>query len=147
MRTDILDRKDDILRWVSEKLPNTEIARRLLCKVDTLRNYYKKMGICYNGNRNRAGLKHYEQRSTIEHMLTSGRTNASKRKRLIECWIKEEKCECCGLREWMGKPIPLELHHIDFNHYNNELSNLEILCSNCHMQKHNYCNRKKIVFG
>lgn len=143
MRTDILGKKDEILTWVSENLPNTEIARRLSCKVDTLRAYYKKMGILYNGNRNRAGLKHYEQRSPIERLLASVCPNATKRKRLIEAGIKEEKCECCGLKEWMGKPIPLELHHIDFNHHNNDLSNLEILCSNCHMQKHNYCNTKK----
>ena len=53
------------------------------------------------------------------------------------------KCECCGLSEWMGKPIPLELHHKDFNHYNNSLDNLQILCANCHMQAHDYCNYKK----
>ena len=28
-RVDILARKDDILNWVSENLPNIEIARRL----------------------------------------------------------------------------------------------------------------------
>ena len=43
----------------------------------------------------------------------------------------------------MGKPIPLELHHKDLNHYNNDINNLQILCSNCHMQEHNYCNIKK----
>lgn len=40
----------------------------------------------------------------------------------------------------MGKPIPLELHHKDCNHYNNNMDNLIILCSNCHMQSHNYSN-------
>lgn len=61
----------------------------------------------------------------------------------LEDGLKEERCECCGLSEWMGKPIPLELHHKDFNHYNNSLENLQILCANCHMQAHNYCNSKK----
>jgi hypothetical protein len=32
----------------------------------------------------------------------------------------------------LGLKLPLELHHKDGNHYNNELSNLEILCPNCH---------------
>ena len=45
------------------------------------------------------------------------------------------------LSEWMGKPIPLELHHKDGNHYNNDLSNLEILCPNCHAQTDNYSRR------
>ena len=32
----------------------------------------------------------------------------------------------------MGKPIRLELDHIDSNHFNNNLDNLQILCPNCH---------------
>lgn len=63
-----------------------------------------------------------------------------KRTALIREGIKEEVCECCKLSEWMGKLIPLELHHKDFNHYNNSLDNLQILCANCHMQAHNYNN-------
>lgn len=45
-RTDILERKDEILEWIKEDLPNAEIARRLKCKVDTLKSYYTKMGTC-----------------------------------------------------------------------------------------------------
>jgi DNA-binding CsgD family transcriptional regulator len=40
-RIDILNKKNEILQWVSENLPNAEIARRLKCKVDTLKSYYK----------------------------------------------------------------------------------------------------------
>jgi 5-methylcytosine-specific restriction endonuclease McrA len=28
--------------------------------------------------------------------------------------------------------LPLELHHKDRNHFNNDLNNLQILCPNCH---------------
>ena len=41
-------------------------------------------------------------------------------------------CECCGNSEWLGKPIPLEVHHKNGNSMNNEKSNLELLCPNCH---------------
>lgn len=140
MRTDILKREQEIRKWISENLPNAEIARRLQCKVETLKKYYVKLGIEYSGNSARKGMKHYEQRKPIDEFLQGNAANSTKRKRLIEEGIKEEKCECCGLSEWMGKPIPLELHHKDFNHYNNSLDNLQILCSNCHMQAHNYNN-------
>lgn len=139
-RTDILERKQEILQWISEELPNAEIARRLSCKVDTLKSYYKKMGIEYSGNQNRKGMKHYEQRIPAEQFVLGNVSNSAKRKRLIDDGIKEAKCERCTLSEWMGQPIPLELHHIDFNHYNNSLDNLQILCSNCHMQVHGYNN-------
>ena len=79
------------------------------------------MGIKYSGNKNRKGMKHYEGRKPIEEYLSGNSGNASKRKRLIEEGLKEAKCECCNLSEWMGKPIPLELHHKDFNHYNNSI--------------------------
>jgi hypothetical protein len=82
------------------------------------------MGIEYSGNMNRRGMPHTEQRKPIEEYLQSTTSNSNKRKRLIDEGLKEAKCECCGLSEWMGKPIPLELHHKDFNHYNNSLDNL-----------------------
>lgn len=56
--------------------------------------------------------------------------------RLISAGIKEAKCEHCNGTEWCGVSIPLELDHIDGYHYNNELSNLQILCANCHSIKH-----------
>jgi Zn finger protein HypA/HybF involved in hydrogenase expression len=63
------------------------------------------------------------------------------RKRLISEGLKEHKCECCGLSEWLGELIPLELDHIDGDHYNNILKNLKILCPNCHAKTPTYRGR------
>lgn len=65
------------------------------------------------------------------------------KKRLIAAGIKEYKCEKCNSSEWNGKPIPLELHHINGNHYDNRLENLQILCHNCHAQTNNFRSRNK----
>ncbi len=65
------------------------------------------------------------------------------RKRLISEGIKEHKCECCGLKEWLGDVIPLELDHIDGNHHNNTLKNLKILCPNCHAKTPTYRGKNK----
>ena len=142
-RTDILEREQEIRKWVSENESNSEIARRLNCKVDTLKSYYLKMGIDYKGNQGSKGKKTDSKRKDALELIESPSvSNSRKRRRLIEDGYKEDKCERCGLSEWMGMKIPLELHHRDFNHYNNELSNLMIVCSNCHMQLHNYNNNK-----
>lgn len=65
------------------------------------------------------------------------------KKRLIKEGIKEHKCEECQLTEWMGKPIPLELEHIDGDHFNNLLENLKVLCPNCHANTSTYRGRKQ----
>ena len=65
------------------------------------------------------------------------------RKRLIVEGLKEHKCECCGLKEWMNEPIPLELDHIDGDHYNNQIENLKILCPNCHAKTPTYRGKNK----
>lgn len=62
--------------------------------------------------------------------------------RLLEENLKENKCECCGISEWNGKAINCQLHHIDGDETNNELSNLQMLCPNCHSQTDNFCGAK-----
>lgn len=59
-------------------------------------------------------------------------TSHKLRLRLLKDGYFENKCCCCGLTEWLGQPIPLELHHKDGNKDNNNLSNLELRCPNCH---------------
>ena len=144
MRKDLLLRENEVREWVSQELPNVEIARRLACKVDTLKSYYKKWGIEYAGNMNRKNMPHYEQRLPIQHILNNPTTKSHLLSlRLIEEGLKEAKCEICGLTEWNGLPIPLELHHIDGDHYNNSLENLQILCPNCHAQTSTHSSRKR----
>lgn len=58
--------------------------------------------------------------------------------RLIKSGIFERKCYNCNGIEWMGEPIPIELHHKNGNTENNTIENLTILCPNCHALTDNY---------
>lgn len=60
------------------------------------------------------------------------------RLRLLREGLKEYKCECCNRTEWMGKPIALELHHINGIKDDLRIENLQILCPNCHAFTDNY---------
>lgn len=57
--------------------------------------------------------------------------------------LRGRKCKKCGRTEWEGQEIPLCVHHIDGNHINNQIENLQVLCPNCHAQTDNYCGRNK----
>ena len=43
-------------------------------------------------------------------------------------------CEVCGISEWNGKEIVLQVDHINGNPYNNNADNLRLICPNCHSQ-------------
>lgn len=58
---------------------------------------------------------------------------------------QDEKCNRCGISDWQGQPIPLELEHKDGNHLNNTRENLEILCPNCHSLTLTWRGRNKRV--
>jgi hypothetical protein len=66
--------------------------------------------------------------------------NAIKSSQAIDAlaFIRGHRCENCGLAEWIGQPISLEVHHLDGNSLNNELDNLKLLCPNCHALTENY---------
>ncbi len=65
------------------------------------------------------------------------------KRRLLQEKIFERQCMDCGLTSWLGKPIPLELHHKDGDGTNNALMNLELLCPNCHALTENYRGKNK----
>jgi len=52
------------------------------------------------------------------------------------------KCEMCGITEWLNKPIKIDMHHIDGNRSNNECDNLQLLCPNCHSCTFNFRSHK-----
>lgn len=143
MRTDILERKEEILEWIKQNRSKSFIAKELKCKQETLNKYLIKMGIEYKGNQSGKGFKKQKSKWNLEEYLqNSSNIQTNKiRIKILEEGIKEHKCECCGLSSWLGQPIPLELHHKDGDRTHNELSNYQLLCPNCHAFTDSYRGR------
>ena len=53
------------------------------------------------------------------------------------------KCDICGVTEWNGKTLSLELDHINGKNNDNRLENLRFLCPNCHSQTSTYGSKNK----
>ena len=128
MREDILGKKEQILQWIEEKQSKAFICRELNCKPETLNSYLNKMGIEYKGQQNKKGqYKGHDYIPAMYYIETGKIIHSSRLKeKLVRDGLKENKCELCGVSIWQGKQLPLELHHKDGNHYNNNLNNLSI---------------------
>jgi 5-methylcytosine-specific restriction endonuclease McrA len=56
----------------------------------------------------------------------------SLKKRLLTDFGFESKCSSCGIDSWLGKPLSLELDHINGVNNDHRIHNLRFLCPNCH---------------
>ena len=65
------------------------------------------------------------------------------RQRLIAEGLKLPLCEGCGLTEWLGERLPLQLDHINGDPRDNRIENLRILCPNCHALTPTWCVSKR----
>lgn len=63
--------------------------------------------------------------------------------KLLREKIFNHTCSSCNQTTWLDKSIPLELDHIDGNRNNYKLSNLRLLCPNCHAQTPTYRGKNK----
>ena len=84
------------------------------------------------------------QKQSIDDLLRRPNVNRDHlRRRLIAEGLKDARCECCGLSSWLGRPIPLQLHHVNGVGDDNRLENLQVLCANCHSQTDSWGGRNK----
>lgn len=67
------------------------------------------------------------------------------RNRIIKNNLIPYKCAICGITEWLGKNLSLELDHINGVNNDNRLENLRFLCPNCHSQTVTYGSKNKKI--
>ncbi len=91
------------------------------------RRYYKK---------NKGSL--IKRALTTDRAKTISRTNAHDKVRKLKI---PRICVLCGVLE------KLHVHHKDQNVFNNDITNLILLCSSCHGKEHEALNRNLTLLG
>lgn len=109
----------------------------------TLKKILEENNIDYSHFTGRARkYKQKEETPISDYLSNKVKITSSKLKdKLIKAGLKENKCENpeCGISSWHGNLIVCQLHHINGDHNDNRLENLQMLCPNCHSQTDNYC--------
>ncbi len=132
---------DDIIEAAKNSKTMSQAAAKLGVQFSTFKKHAIRLG-CYCINQGGKGTQKVSKvRVNLDEILTGNCPEFQTYKlklRLFKAKIKDEKCEICGIIDWLGNKIPLELDHIDGNRTNHRLENLRILCPNCHSQTSTY---------
>ena len=141
------DWKDKIINASKNAKSASEAAALLDIKYDTYKKYAVKYD-CFIKNQGGKGLpgKSSDKKIPLLDILKGLHPQYQSNKlriRLLEEKVFEHKCYSCNLTEWLNKPIPLELEHINGKSSDHRLENLTLLCPNCHSFTDTYRGKNK----
>lgn len=66
------------------------------------------------------------------------------KKRLLKGGLLKNECACGQGSEWKGKPLTMQIDHINGISNDNRLNNLRMICPNCHSQTETFSGRNAI---
>lgn len=78
----------------------------------------------------------------LNELLVDGRSRTNIKRRLLRAGLLEGRCQLCGLAEWLGENLVVQIDHVNGIGNDYRLENLRMLCPNCHSQTETYGRRR-----
>lgn len=83
------------------------------------------------------------RRDALARIHLPSRSRATVKRRLLTAGILVNECEDCGLSEWRGKPLSIQIDHRNGVRDDHRLENLRMLCPNCHSRTATFGGKKR----
>lgn len=140
---------EDLRRAVEQSLCWSDVCRAINVTVCTY-NYKRIQRLC---DANGISTIHFDVKKSFRRgkknwtaediFVENGSISRSRlRPTLIRLGFYPGKCEECDIPDtWNGKPLIIEIDHINGNSRDNRKENLKWLCPNCHSQTPTYRRR------
>lgn len=139
----------EVRKLCEEKSTVAEVLRSLghtdsSGEYKALRSFAKKNDISLPRYKRNGMPRVYSQRIDDDDFFSKEvkRSGAGLRRRMIRLGVLYQ-CSCGQGPTWQGRPLVLQVDHIDGDSYNNVLTNLRFLCPNCHTQTDTFCGRNR----
>ena len=91
----------------------------------------------------RGDLKSRGRRVPLGRLLATTRYRHTVKRRLIDAGILKNVCDECGISEWRGKPLAIQLDHRNGIRDDHRPENLRMLCPNCHSQTETFAGKNR----
>jgi hypothetical protein len=146
---------DEVAEAIADSYSLAEVLRRLNLRpaggnYAILRHRIRELGLDtshFTGKGwSKGKKKNFTLSRSLDEILVKDSTYTSThklRQRLIAEGIFAHECVSCGLTEWLERPIPLEIDHVNGDRRDNRLENLRLLCPNCHALTATYRGKNK----
>lgn len=137
---------EDFIATCNNSNTMAEAASKLKLHFNSFKKRAEQLG-CYIPNQAGKGINKIMPKIPIEEIICQGKhpdfQSFKLKNRLIDEGIKSNVCDICEITTWNGKPIQMELHHIDGDRTNHHITNLTLLCPNCHSQTDTFRAKNK----
>lgn len=143
--------KEELSKLVEESTTLAELMKKLGYSgnrgnsVSGLKKYLDSVGIDYskfskNNIHNFSHPKHNLNELLVKDCTYTNPTRL--KKRIMRESLLGDVCSICGINEWQGRPLVLQIDHINGDNRDNRIENLRLLCPNCHSQTETFCRKK-----